>query len=1673
VLRAAGAYYFIFFIIVVMFGAYYVVNLVLAVVAASYEKEARIKKEAKEEEQRIMLLRKRKERMVSSFNSFVNVTTLSSSDRKSIKFNKCLLIEDYSTSSLQHPESNRPLHQDTISLIRKGHQRQPAQTRIFNHVTSLSLLIFPGIIRFVPCQGHHCSVKIHFLYTLQSKVRMQLNIHLKNIKQKYCSWTCCPAFLKVQEKLVKVVSHSLFEGIITVCIIINTLMLSIDYYNAPYSEDLEEGNKVLTVIFIAEAVLKILALNPVPYIKNPWNAFDFIIVCLSILDLGLSAIDIASFDLSIMRSLRMLRIFKLAKNWRTLNVLITIIFGSLKEMGNLTLIVVIVIYIFAVIGMQLVGQDYKNADAFPDKEVPRWNFTNFYASFLMVFRILCGEWLEPLYDCLRCSKIYFCIPLFLLTFITGNFLVLNLFLALLLNFFSGDKLTATKKKNGTSVTIKKQVQDFLLLLRLTKPNKQNSGKVEPVEKLGNSQRKKGKSSHFHQQSSNQKPHLKDGLKCQGISNAGKLSNSGSLTSVICFNLHLYVISFFFNEGPLQCLFFLKECLSTLPALVTQMEVYSQYCALAKNQIAVSSQMVQGGQPSSQPKSIEMQRGLHVHCQFCKKVATFCFSLFSDSLPWYHGSKTYMNSQKSSLAIRLNGSKHLANILQWPFLLLSLSYSAGSSSNIITACTSFPLSGNWKSVCPSSKHLHSSTSQINTGPYIVDHTVTVQSNPLCLDTEQSDTLFQMLMLKVEADQIQSAVPSHQEVPTVSAMCNTARYRYKYENGSAVMVTILKIHCNIPFYLLTTTVKSQKLDLLTVTKAVTFSHCHSKEKKTTTESTFHKFIFSSGRNAILVGPTSNESLEQYTFLKMTPTPYLKNGQIPLPQWYSEPETLEEAQVDPGIEMQHARKEDNTEASEDAKKNSNEMQPCFPVCCSKCCCCGGGSSVDTPVGEICFSLRMQTFRLVNNRVFDAIVLFVILASTATLTLDDKYTQSNAKIQLALKYLDYFYTAFFNLEMILKIVGLGLTFYFTNVWTLLDFFLVVVGWLGIIGSSVKSLKSLRSLRTLRALRPLRAISRWEGMRLVVNALVASIPSISNVMLVCLVFWLIFGIVGVQIYGGKFFQCLDENGNRLPITVVNNRSECESNANKGYQWVNAEINFDNILSTYIILLQVATFEGWVEIMAIAADTRGVDIQPETGANIYSLLYFVAFIVVGSFFTLNLFIGVIIDNFNTVHKRSRQEGALVILLTEDQKRLYGILKRLTKAKPKKTIPPPENKFLFLFYKLVNHKVFEPFNLCLIVLNVLVMASDHYNLSEDFSVALYWFNLIFTALFTVEAILKLLGLRLYYFTQAWNIFDILVVVFSIVGNILDSLSASLGFSPTILRVFRVVRLGRLLRLVRSLKGIRKLLYTLIVSIPALFNIGLLLTLVMFIYSILGMNLFRNLPRTEIINDFVNFETFANSMLLLFRLTTAAGWNEILQELLVSDIQPSIVCVIYMSTYIIITFLVIVNMYVAIILENFNEAQEQELAGITDDDIDMYYEVWSTYDPYATQFIAYEQLSDFLDELKPPLKIPKPNAVKIAALNLPLTNGHKLHCLDILKALSCVMIGNVTETDPLKKLHNQINEKSQKTFPIRLTMQTVSTTLMIRKEIKAAMTIQKAFRKWQQLENKTIHNYINKI
>ncbi|CAF4573052.1 unnamed protein product, partial [Rotaria sp. Silwood2] len=259
----------------------------------------------------------------------------------------------------------------------------------------------------------------------------------------------------------------------------------------------------------------------------------------------------------------------------------------------------------------------------------------------------------------------------------------------------------------------------------------------------------------------------------------------------------------------------------------------------------------------------------------------------------------------------------------------------------------------------------------------------------------------------------------------------------------------------------------------------------------------------------------------------------------------------------------------------------------------------------------LRSKAHRLVEHRFFEWLIIASILASSTTLALEDINTRQQPKYYSILHSFDQLFTIIFTAELVLKWFAYGIKNYFTNGWNWLDFLIVVVSVLGSLldGLGVADIPAFKSMRTLRALRPLKALSRFEGIRVVVNALIGAIPSIFNVLLVCLVFWLIFSIMGVQLFGGKFYKCVyHDTHDRVNISEnVTNKIDC---LNKNFTWENSRVNFDNVVNGYLALFQV------------------IDVQPAQESNVYRLVYFVLFIILGSFFTLNLFIGVVIDNFN-------------------------------------------------------------------------------------------------------------------------------------------------------------------------------------------------------------------------------------------------------------------------------------------------------------------------------------------------------------------------------------------------------------------------------------------------------------
>nr|ATZ81482.1 voltage-gated sodium channel [Musca domestica] len=1211
----------------------------------------------------------------------------------------------------------------------------------------------------------------------------------------FCVWDCCWVWLKFQEWVSFIVFDPFVELFITLCIVVNTMFMAMDHHdmNPELEKVLKSGNYFFTATFAIEASMKLMAMSPKYYFQEGWNIFDFIIVALSLLELGLEGVQ----GLSVLRSFRLLRVFKLAKSWPTLNLLISIMGRTMGALGNLTFVLCIIIFIFAVMGMQLFGKNYiDHKDRFKDHELPRWNFTDFMHSFMIVFRVLCGEWIESMWDCMYVGDVS-CIPFFLATVVIGNLVVLNLFLALLLSNFGSSSLSAPTADNDTN----KIAEAFNRIARFKNWVKRN----------------------------------------------------------------------------------IADCFKLIRNKLT-------------NQIS--------DQPSEHGDN-ELELG---HDE-----------IMGDGLI-----KKGMKGE-TQLEVAIGDGME------------------------------FTIHGDMKNNKPKKSKFINNTTMIGNSINHQDNRLEHELNHRGLSIQDDDTASI------------NSYGSHKNRP----------FKDESHKGSAETI-------------------------------------EGEEKR----------------------DVSKEDLG-------------------LDEELDEEAEGDEGQLDGDIII-HAQNDDEIIDDYPADCFPDSYYKKFPIL---------AGDEDSPFWQGWGNLRLKTFQLIENKYFETAVITMILMSSLALALEDVHLPDRPVMQDILYYMDRIFTVIFFLEMLIKWLALGFKVYFTNAWCWLDFVIVMLSLINLVAvwSGLNDIAVFRSMRTLRALRPLRAVSRWEGMKVVVNALVQAIPSIFNVLLVCLIFWLIFAIMGVQLFAGKYFKCKDGNDTVLSHEIIPNRNACKS---ENYTWENSAMNFDHVGNAYLCLFQVATFKGWIQIMNDAIDSREVDKQPIRETNIYMYLYFVFFIIFGSFFTLNLFIGVIIDNFNEQKKKAG--GSLEMFMTEDQKKYYNAMKKMGSKKPLKAIPRPRWRPQAIVFEIVTDKKFDIIIMLFIGLNMFTMTLDRYDASEAYNNVLDKLNGIFVVIFSGECLLKIFALRYHYFKEPWNLFDVVVVILSILGLVLSDIIEKYFVSPTLLRVVRVAKVGRVLRLVKGAKGIRTLLFALAMSLPALFNICLLLFLVMFIFAIFGMSFFMHVKEKSGINAVYNFKTFGQSMILLFQMSTSAGWDGVLDAIInEEDCDPpdndkgypgncgsATVGITFLLSYLVISFLIVINMYIAVILENYSQATEDVQEGLTDDDYDMYYEIWQQFDPEGTQYIRYDQLSEFLDVLEPPLQIHKPNKYKIISMDMPICRGDMMYCVDILDALTKDFFAR--KGNPIEET-GEIGEIAAR--PDTEGYDPVSSTLWRQREEYCAKLIQNAWRRYK--------------
>lgn len=316
-----------------------------------------------------------------------------------------------------------------------------------------------------------------------------------------------------------------------------------------------------------------------------------------------------------------------------------------------------------------------------------------------------------------------------------------------------------------------------------------------------------------------------------------------------------------------------------------------------------------------------------------------------------------------------------------------------------------------------------------------------------------------------------------------------------------------------------------------------------------------------------------------------------------------------------------------------------------------------------------------------------------------------------------------------------------------------------------------------------------------------------------------------------------------------------------------------------------------------------------------------------------------------------------------------------------------------------------------------------------------------------------------------------------GIILEVFKDTIAIDPTALRPVRVFRMGRVLRAIKVAKGLRRLLFTYLYSLPAIMNVGALLFTIMFIYAVIGMAMFGTVKHTGGIDDTSNFETFGNSIALLFRLSTGAGWNEILEPCMIQppqcndtkdglplgDCGQPVVAIMYFSSYVLITSLLIINVYVAIFLDNYYQSQQEFMNQLREEHIETYYTQWAEMDPSATQFIKTSQLSSFIQTLPSPLIPANIESYDdfTGTLDTPIYEGDRLHCLDLLLSLiinyhRCLTEGQLSDED-LRLVIEETEKRFKEMFPARDPKKATSTVSGRWRAIRSAIIIQRAFRK----------------
>ena len=1660
----AGTFAAIYFVVMIIFGSFFLLNLTLAVIWDEFEKNKdedatmerlRVAQEAREEMEKHQKEREQTDVMDADGDGVIEAHELAALD----------LDGDGELEAHELAEAR----QKAALAGKFGKERQAAARRALLDKDG------DGVI-----EAHELEEAVRNID--EGDVDAILGLGVDPKKRVAMTSFRADGYEYLYPPVGRLVDNKYFNNGVMVLIGLNTFTLSADKYPSTTSYDhaLEATNFVLTLLFTIEMAMKLVGLGARGYVRDPFNTFDGVIVFISLVELivappafMLSPADVAAAGggggaVSAFRTFRLFRLFKLARSWTSLQELLIMIVKTLKDITNFAFLLLIFMYIFALVGMQFFANhfcfDPDTGRYIPFEEragaaegiftcdldnVPRSHFDDMLIAFTTIFQILTGEnWNTVMYDGMRGNSYngtiaWGAMVYFVFVTIVGNFIVLNLFLAILLGNFEddgGDGDDDDEKKKTDKVT-----------------------PLSAVEDLANKKKKKNKKG------------KKDG---GGGSTVASSLGADQVSQVVQVGTRRYV-------RPAEHSMSIEQNTERLRS-GKELGIGNAYHAEIEASLT-GEPLTDGDATWQQAFDVEVKWDHDTNQVYIGRVRQGS-----------HADKEGL-IQSGDVVTAVNGQAVAGNTLPDVCKMILTEQPADGATGAAAS------SGGGGGALGSIPDIAEEGAEESTGKSAEEvRQAEAVAAAKKKRTEGAHLCKLTLVREHPAEKHAQAMEKHRELKPRPSQASRPSLSQRMKLAA----------------------KLSKKDVLAGGDGSGSKLGHGADE----ESRRHEMRRrSSSRKSSISASVLEGDTDAITVVIV-----LMSGQkVKIPKINRFQTTIKDLKMlikgatnrDPSV--QTLRLDGKILGTSRGSGERGRSMSIFSDVASAVT----GSLDKKYLGTIgvknnseihlsdlygtsCYVLpttnknRQWLSDLVWHSYFDNTILSLIIFSSFLLAVDNPLDDKDAGKAQALLVLDYIMTTIFTMECVLKIASFGfLTHrgaYLKNGWNQLDFIIVIFSILSL-SSNSPSMKSLRSLRTLRALRPLRMISRAPALKLVVNSMFRALPAIANVSLVCILFFLIFAIVAINSFKGRFNACggayedwpadmqdflfappkpADLTADQLswlnatatlggvcfdaatttgPGADDITQQACEADGrtwaasvgdayaavgverefmfpNAGAPlsehvclWFGAEWDkvvpqsFDNIFASMGTLIELSTTEGWIDVMYAGTDATDPGMQPlRDNAQFFVVMFFILFEVVGCFFVVNLFVGVVIDNFN----KMKDEMGDNFLLTDTQKQWVTLQRSMMGLRLKKTVKPPAEPARRSVWNFVRHRLFDIAIMACIVLNTFTMALSSFGQSTGKASFISVMNYLFAVIFTIEAGLKLYAYHWEYFKDSWNNFDFSIVVGTIFGIIMQEvMGSSAGSMATVIRIFRI---GRIFRMVKSAKSLRMLFNTLMVTLPSMMNIAGFLFLLLFIYAIMGVQLFAMVQYGDTLNDHANFRSFWSAFVTLLRCATGENWNGLMYDIardkdgcVANPAFDATMCgfgdelgctplngcgggwvtYLYFLTFTLGVTFVMVELFTAVILEGFGGESAGEDAPLTEEQMKQFVDIWSKFDGENTYYITAGALHEFLDELDPPMGFGKAHKASdyemksmIAGLNLAIYSGKRVFFLDVLHAIA---------------------------------------------------------------------------